>query len=112
MFMKNKLLIVREPTIFMKRKMVNYRQDCAVRSVDQAGIASEALTVTETVSAHGFLCAYQPPAKEGAIVEVYLARNGQQFAGKAKVARVDWPETPGQRVDFRFIETPTEWILR
>lgn len=35
-----------------------------------------------------------------------------QFAGKARVSRIESPGTPGQRVDFCFINPPTEWILR
>lgn len=91
---------------------VRLRVMLKLRSVDDAGIGSEILTVTETVSANGFLCGYQPAAKEGAMVEVYLGGQGQQFAGKARASRIEWPGTPGQRVDFRFINPPTEWILR
>lgn len=91
---------------------VRLRVMLKLRAVNQAGITSEALTVTETVSAGGFLCAYQPSVKDGALVEVYLARNGEQFTGKAEVTRVDWPGTPGQRVDFHFIDTPKDWIIR
>jgi DNA-binding response OmpR family regulator len=92
---------------------VRLRVTLKLRSIDQGGVVtSEVLTVTETVSANGFVCAYQPLTGQGALVEVYLARNGQQFAGRAEVTRVDWPGTPGQRVEFRFIDTPTEWVLR
>ncbi|HUJ33025.1 MAG TPA: response regulator [Candidatus Acidoferrum sp.] len=91
---------------------VRLRVMLKLRSVDAAGVASDVLTVTETVSANGFLCAYQPPIKEDTLVEVYLARNAQQFAGKARAVRVDWPGTPGQRVDFHFADRPVEWILR
>jgi CheY-like chemotaxis protein len=91
---------------------VRLRVMLKLRSVSAEGKATDVLTVTETVSANSFLCAYQPPLAEGVLVEVYLARNGQQFAGKARVVRVDWPGTPGQRGDFQFIEKPTEWILR
>jgi len=91
---------------------VRLRVMLKLRAVDAAGSATDVLTVTETVSANGFLCAYQPPLPEGSLVEVYLAKNGQQFAGKAKAVQVDWPGTPGQRADFHFIERPIEWILR
>jgi DNA-binding response OmpR family regulator len=91
---------------------VRLRVMLKLRSEDAGGVATDVLTVTETVSANGFLCAYQPPLSEGSLVEVYMARNGQQFAGKAKASRVDWPGTPGQRVDFHFTDRPIEWILR
>lgn len=91
---------------------VRLRLALKLRSVDDNGVASEVLSVTETVGATGFLCAYQPSTKEGALVEVYLARNSQQFAGKARVARIEWPGTPGQSVDFSFIDKPSDWVLR
>jgi CheY-like chemotaxis protein len=91
---------------------VRLRVMLKLRSVNAAGIATDVLTVTETVSANSFLCAYQPPLAEGTLVEVYLTKDRQQFAGKARVVRVDWSGTPGQRADFHFIDKPTEWILR
>ena len=91
---------------------VRLRVMLKLRSENTAGVATDVLTVTETVSANGFLCAYQPPIAEGELVEVYLARNGQQFAGKARATHVDWPGTPGQRAEFRFNDRPIEWILR
>jgi DNA-binding response OmpR family regulator len=91
---------------------VRLRVALKLRAIDAKGAASEVLTVTETVSTQSFLCAYQKAAKEGDLVEVYLARNEQQLAGKARVARIEWPGTPGQRVDFQFIDKPTDWILR
>lgn len=91
---------------------VRLRVTLKLRSADSPESVSEVLTVTETVSANGFLCGYQPPTKEGAMVEVYLGGDAQQFAGKARVSRIEWPGTPGQRVDFYFINKPTGWILR
>jgi DNA-binding response OmpR family regulator len=90
---------------------VRLRVMLKLRSLDASGMASDVLTVTETVSASGFLCAYQPRLNEGELVEVYMARNVQQFAGNARVVRVDWPGTPGQRADFHFIDKPIDWIL-
>jgi CheY-like chemotaxis protein len=91
---------------------VRLRVMLKLRAADGAGSISEVLTVTESVSAHGFLCGYQAPLKEGGIVEVFHARNGQQLVGKAKAVHVDWQGSPGQRVNFSFVGTPTDWILR
>lgn len=82
-----------------------------LRWVDSTGAPSELLTVTENVNANGFLCGCQAAMKEGAAVDVYLAKHGHRFVGKARVVSVDWPGTPGQRCDFRFNQKPTEWIL-
>jgi CheY-like chemotaxis protein len=82
-----------------------------LRGVDSAGAPFELVTVTDNVSTNGFLCACQAVMKEGATVEVYLAKHDHRNVGKARVVRVDWPGTTGQRCDFRFDQKPTEWIL-
>jgi CheY-like chemotaxis protein len=68
--------------------------------------------ITENVSANDFLAACSTPLKEGGIVDVHSPSNGSKLVGKARVIRVDWPNTPSQRCDFHFTEKPTEWILR
>jgi hypothetical protein len=90
---------------------VRLRVMLKLRSTHTAS-TSEVLTSTEAVSASGFLCGYQAQISEGATVEVYLVRNAQHPVGQAKAVRIDWPGTAGQRVDFAFIERPTDWILR
>ena len=82
-----------------------------LRGVDLTGAPFELLTATEHVGVNGFLCGCTASIKEEAIVEVYLAKHAQQLIGKAKVAQVEWPNTPGQRCDFRFVEKPAEWVL-
>jgi CheY-like chemotaxis protein len=77
-----------------------------------AGKPVELLTVTETVSIGGFLCGFQELIHEAAIVEVFLAKDAQHFVGNARIVRLDWAGTPGQRADFQFVEKPTDWILR
>jgi DNA-binding response OmpR family regulator len=109
---KLKRLIKSGPNGNPSEPRVRLRVMLKLRAAGLGGGTSEALAVTETVSANGFACAYQAAAKEGALVEVYLAKSGQQLVGKAEVTRVDWPGTPGQRVEFRFIDTPTDWVLR
>lgn len=91
---------------------VRLRVMLRLRSTDVAGKISEVLTATEAVSASGFLCAYQAPVKEGGMVEVYHAKNGQQLVGTAKAVRIDWPGAPGQRVDFAFSRKPMDWVLK
>jgi CheY-like chemotaxis protein len=82
-----------------------------LRWVDAAGAPFELLTVTDNVSTNGFLCGCQAQLEEGAIVDVYLAKHGYRLVGKARIVRVDWPGTTGQRCDFQFDQKPTEWIL-
>lgn len=74
--------------------------------------SADVLTTTETVGASGFLCGYEAPAENGAVMDVFLARNGQHPVGRARITKIDWAGTPGQRVDFTFLEKPSEWVLR
>lgn len=90
---------------------VRLRVMLRLRPIDSSSGAQDVLTPTETVSATGFLCAYAQPLKEGDIVDVFHARNGQQPVGKAKAVDVEWHGTPGQRVSFSFVGRPTEWVL-
>lgn len=91
---------------------VRLRVMLRLRPVDASSGGSEVLTPTETVSAGGFCCAYAGRMKEGDVVEVYQARNGQHLVGKAKAVQVEWHGTPGQRVTFSFVGRPSEWVLR
>jgi DNA-binding response OmpR family regulator len=91
---------------------VRLRVVLRLRSADSSGTASEVLTVTESVTPSGFVCGYQAAIKEGAVVEVYMQRNGRHLVGKAQASHIEWLGTPGQRVNFSFVEKPTDWILR
>jgi CheY-like chemotaxis protein len=82
-----------------------------LRWVDSTGAPFELVTVTDNVSTNGFLCGCQGVMKAGGIVEVYLAKHEHRFVGRARIVRVDWPGTTGQRCDFQFDQKPTEWIL-
>ncbi len=77
-----------------------------------AGQPVEVLTVTESVSPLGFICGFQDLIHEDAVVEVFLAKDAQHFVGKARIVRLEWPGTAGQRAEFKFVEKPLEWILR
>ena len=48
-----------------RESSVRLRVMLRLRSTDGKGAGSEVLTATETVSANGFACGYQAPAKEG-----------------------------------------------
>lgn len=91
---------------------VRLRVMLKLRPAGASGGSAEVLTATETVSANGFLCGYQGLAENGALMDVFFVRNGQHPVGRARVARVEWPGTPGQQVDFTFLEKPSEWVLR
>lgn len=81
--------------------------------IDGAGKAFELLSVTENVSAGGFLCGCHLSLAKDTIVHVFLRGNGiERRVGSARVVHVEWPNTPGQRYGFQFAEKPLEWIVR
>lgn len=91
---------------------VKLRVMLKLKGVDAAEKSFEILSVTENVSAHGFLCGCSAAVRKDAIVDVFLMSVEEQVVGKARVAHVEWPETPGQRCGFRFLGDPMNWLLR
>ena len=82
-----------------------------LKGIDAAGKPFEMLTSTDTVRVSGFACACNASLKEDAVVEVYLAKQAQKLVGKARLVHVEWPNTPGQRCEMRFVEKPVDWVL-
>lgn len=82
-----------------------------LKGIDAAGAPFELLTATDTVGVSGFACACNASVKEDSAVEVYLAKHAQKIIGRARVIRVEWPNTPGQRCEMRFVEKPIDWVL-
>jgi len=91
---------------------VHLRITLTLRGTDSKGLKFETAVTTENVSAADFLAPCTVPLKEGNTLDVFLARNPNKSIGKARLSRVEWAETPGQRCDFHFIEGPSEWILK
>ncbi len=91
---------------------VRLRVMLRLRGTTTKGEAFELLTATENVSAHGFLCGCSASLAKDAIVDVFLVATGQEFVGKARVVRVEWPDLPGQRCGFQFVDKPADWVLQ
>jgi DNA-binding response OmpR family regulator len=91
---------------------VKLRVMLKVKGTNLKGEPFELITTTENVSAHGFLAACAASLKAGSTADVFLMAPGEQLAGKARVVRMEWPETPGQRCAFRFLAEPSDWVLR
>ncbi len=91
---------------------VRLRVMLKIRGIDAANKSFELLTPTENVGAAGFLCGCQAQVRVGTTVEVSFAAHGDSPPAKARVMRVDWPGTEGQRCDFQFLEKPADWILK
>ena len=93
-------------------RRVTLRVMLKLRWPGPTGQPVELLTVSESVSANGFTCGFQKLIQEDAVVDVLLAKDAHHFVGKARVVRLDWSGTPGQRAEFQFVEKPSEWVLR
>jgi twitching motility two-component system response regulator PilH len=91
---------------------VKLRVMLKLKGTNAKGEPFEVLAATENVSAHGFLSSCSASVKKDAIVDVSLMSAGHQPVGKARVTRVEWPDTPGQRCGFQFLGEPVDWVLR
>ena len=92
---------------------VRLRALLKLRGTDISGRKFELLTTTDNVSASGFLCGCHALLERDAIVEVWLRSGGVELqVGRARMVRVEWPNTAWQRHGFRFVEKPHDWILR
>ncbi len=72
----------------------------------------ELFTVTENVSAGGFLCSCSADLQEGATVEVFCVGGNEVQTGSARVVHIQWRNTQLRQYGFQFLEKPRGWILR
>jgi DNA-binding response OmpR family regulator len=91
---------------------IKLRVTLRIKGATAQGEAFELLTSTENVSAHGFLAACNTALKTGSIVEAFIMAAGQHPVAKARVVRIEWPDTPGQRCGFEFLSPPLNWVLK
>lgn len=83
-----------------------------VKGIKENGESFDLFTTTENLGAHSFLAGCIGPFKEGSVVEVSVMNAGEQMIGKARVVRMEWIGTPGQRCAFRFLTKPLDWVLQ
>jgi DNA-binding response OmpR family regulator len=83
-----------------------------LRGTDGNGIDFETATTTDNVSLNGFYGTVPAQILEGGMVEVYLAHDGKQLAGRARCVRKDAREGEPSFYAFRFVERTGNWILR
>ena len=70
-------------------------------------------TTTDNVSGGGFLSGCSATLSVDTIVTVSIVQNNRaEIVGKARVAHVQWPGTPGQRCGFQFLDKPKNWVLQ
>jgi DNA-binding response OmpR family regulator len=87
---------------------VSLRVILTLKGVNSAGARFDEVTITENVSAGGFLCTSQLMLPIDSTVEVYI---GIRLAGRARVMRKESPRTPWQKYAFQFQESTLEWVL-
>jgi DNA-binding response OmpR family regulator len=91
---------------------VRLRVPLKLRGTDGYGKSFEAVTATENVSLSGFLCSCPVVLQKDSIVSVYLVSGNEELAGKARVVRSEWEDTPCPRYGMRFVEKVGRWVLQ
>lgn len=91
---------------------VKWRATLKIKGTTAKGGVFDLLTTTENVSAHSFLAGCAAPLQAGSLVDVFGVSAGEMQVGKARVIRIEWPNTPGQRCAFRFLSQPADWVLK
>jgi DNA-binding response OmpR family regulator len=90
---------------------VRMRVTLKLRGTDSAGKPFEEVTITENVSAAGFLCNCAAPLANGTMVEVFLVSGRERYVGRARVMRRE-SEMNWQRYGFRLEEKEGDWVLQ
>jgi DNA-binding response OmpR family regulator len=84
-----------------------------LQGTDSAGQPFRLTADTVDVSSRGFLCGCTVSLNVDAIVAVSLVQNKRaETVGKARVAHVQWPGTPGQLCGFQLLDNPKNWVLQ
>jgi DNA-binding response OmpR family regulator len=72
---------------------INTRLPVKLKWKDKSGSSLEARTVTENVSATGFLCGCKVPLEIGASIDVFVGSDGEHYMGTALVVRLEGADT-------------------
>jgi DNA-binding response OmpR family regulator len=88
---------------------VRMRLQLNLRGTDASGRKFEERTITENVSAAGFLCNCMSALANGTTVEVTLSGGSERYAGQAQVVREESFGTPWHRYGFKLLEKTKDW---
>jgi hypothetical protein len=84
-----------------------------LKGTDSSLRSFEQLTITENISAGGFLCPLPLSLSKENSLNVFICGAGRdQFVGRAQVVRTEAPDTPRQKCAFQFTERTADWILQ
>jgi len=90
---------------------VSLRVIVTLKGADLGATAIEEMTITENVSAGGFLCTCPLMLPIGTVVGIHLGTGIDSFVGRARVVRKESPHTPWQRYALQFLESTHEWVM-
>ena len=90
---------------------VRMRVSIKLRGSDATGKPFEDTTVTENVSASGFLCNCAAALAIGSKIEVFLISGKERYAGLAQVMRKE-ADLGFQRYGFHLQEKTSDWVLQ
>jgi DNA-binding response OmpR family regulator len=90
---------------------VSLRVIVTLKGADSGRAAFEEMTITENVSAGGFLCTCPLMLPIGAVIGIHLGTGIASFVGRARVVRKESPHTPWQRYALQFLESTHEWVM-
>jgi DNA-binding response OmpR family regulator len=94
-----------------KQSRVRMRVSLKLRGTTVAGEPFEEATITENVSAGGFLCNCAAGLAIGSMVEVFFGSEKERYVGRARVVRKEF-DTKWQRYGFHLDEKKGEWVLQ
>ena len=111
--LKARLATIKRHTM-VPRSEVRVRLKIALKllGTDGNGGGFEETATTENVSLSGFMCTSPAPLQNDSVVEVFLAKNGNQRVARARCVRSDQREGEPTQYAFRFIERTQNWILK
>jgi DNA-binding response OmpR family regulator len=111
--LKARLATIKRHTMVPRSEVrVRLKIPINLRGSDGKGAQFEETTTTENVSLSGFICASSIPLQIDSVVEVFLAKNGRERAGRARCVRSDLREGEAPQYAFRFTEKTENWILK
>ena len=91
---------------------IRMRTILKLSGTDASGKHFDELIATENVSVGGFLCNSTTTLRDNAVVEVFLASEGERRVGRARLARKEDFVGPWQRYGFQFEEKTKEWVVQ
>jgi DNA-binding response OmpR family regulator len=105
-------VVLATPTERRAHVRVRLSTPIKLRGIDTNGNPFEESTVTENLSAGGFICSCKALLVKDAVLDVYLLSGQEQLAGRVRVARRSDPTVLWRQYGFSFVNKTAAWILQ